>query len=148
MVLNDPLIEFTDRNSKYSELKGFTESYDKKLQDTGFSIINDSFDLNNILIYDVRGAYAYFLQLFNPGEGGDLHYKVEFATQEVEDPESLPESSWFPKIPDTIITSTEWSASDSTNEFVRATPKVTFIRISLHVTNAAPTIVTGVMSVI
>lgn len=152
MVLNDPSAAFIDRIARRSSRGGFTEVYDKTLQDTGFTIQNTAFDTDNVIIYDVRGMYAFFIQLFNPSVSLTLSYELQFATTEIPDPTNIAEADWFDLIASTDISSQSWSNStvapsgNNISEFIRASSKMTFFRIRLKMSSATATTITGIFS--
>lgn len=151
MVLNDPKTPLSPRNAPRSRKDGFTEVYDRELQDVGHPIANTTFDLNNVLIYDVRGMYAFFIHLFNINTTKKLNYKLQFLTLETNTPTENPEVDWIDLVGPTEVAPESWSNStippdgNNISEFIRATPKMTYCRISLHMeTGAFSTNITGV----
>lgn len=152
MVLNDFKEPYAGRSSSYGRQGGFTEGFSKSFQDDGFEISNTVFDIENILIFDVRAFYSFFLQIINASETITVNYKVDFATQDTREPGKLdPVKAWFPLVVEKAIP-TE-SASNATldnnkniSEFIRASSKITFVRISLRLSSATPTIIKGVVS--
>lgn len=152
MVLNKPSDPFTDRNARRSSRGGFTEVFAKELEKTGYTITNTVFDLNNVIIYDVRGMYAFFIQLFNSSPDQILNYELFFATKDADDPTQIIEKDWFPLLTSTAIAADSWSnstvdgAGNNISEFIRATPKITYFRIKLKMATSTPTLVTGVFS--
>lgn len=152
MVLNDVDEEYATRSTRQNKTGVFSEMYQKTLQDTGFEINNTTFDNENILIFDVKAFYAFFIQLFNPSPTVSVNYKIDFATLETALPADLDfTEEWFELVPEKTIATQKWSnatldALKNISEFVRATPKITFIRISLKLSGATPTIITGVLS--
>ena len=152
MVLNDPTEGYESRPVLRNGPKGFTELFAKTLENIGYPISNTAFDTSNILIFDVRGLYAFFIQLLNTSVSATVDYKIDFSTIETDTPETIPSSALFELVPQKQIAAEAWSnatldATINISEFIRATPKITFIRISL-LTSAGPTTVKGVLSAV
>jgi len=153
MVLNDPTKAFDQRPVLRNGVRGFTELFDKLFQDTGFTITNTVFDTDNVLIFDVRGLYAFFIQLDNTTGTVALDYKIDFITLETSTPETVPAVALFPLVIEKQVAIGAWSnatldGADNISEFIRATPKITFIKISLKLAAAGSTTVKGVISAI
>ena len=148
MVLNNPNETWQTRNLTRSDARAFSEQYVPSMENPGYTISNTSFDTDNVMIYDVKGIYGFFIQLFNPSETLMLTYKIDFATSNPSDPTQLPADAWFELVSDKTVAAGSWSNATldggaNISEFVRATPKITFIRVSMHLSGAGSETITG-----
>jgi len=149
MVLNDIKQPLDTRIIMRDGVRGFGELYYRSFEEDGFFISNTSFDNENVLVFDVRGMYSIFIQLQNTSLTETVDYKIEFITAESETPETLPASFLSELVPLKQIPADSWSnatldAGENISEFIRATSKITFLKISL-LTSAGPTNVKGTL---
>lgn len=128
----------------YSRNKGFLEIFDKVLNDDGYDIDTPGVTL----LYDVRGAFAFLAYLNNQSDGNAaINYEIFYTFKNFDDIE---------KDVNPLGTEEQWISQNAavnllvathfTDEFVRATPRVTGVRIDLTATST--TKLTGNFSVV
>lgn len=134
----------TSTNAPYAELKGFSEEHDAKFEDTGYTFQSqgayNDINYDDVLLYDTRSLYAYFLELINE-TGDSVNYRIDVAYVNFDKIEDIPLDAWREDIPDTVLA----DGLKAEKEVVRLSPKITAIRVSLHAP-AAPFIIKGVFS--
>lgn len=153
MVLNNPKEALDKRLVFRAGYKGLAELFLKSFQDTGYTITNTVFDDTNVIIFDVRGLYNFFLQLDNRVGTVALDYKIDFMTIETETPETVAANTLFELVPEKQIAIGAWSnatedATINISEFIRATAKMTFVKISVKLAAAGSTNIKGVFSAV
>lgn len=147
MALKDNVIEgkVVARLAPFANLKGFAEREDKTFQDDGYTTNGTD---GTTLLYDVRAMYGFFLWLQNL-TGESVNFTVFYSYKNFTDVKTLTEDDdWVIALDSTAtpITGAIANGVDKEVEFVRATSRVTALRVDIDSTTAQ--ILNGVFSAI
>ena len=134
----------TSRNSNNASNHGFSELHDKTLDDSGYLIDSNG----TTILYDVRALYGFF-QLLKERDGEQIEFSIYYSYENFNVLGDLnPDEDWLPAKDknDNDISGT-LELSNFELEYVRATSKVTAVRIDLH-TPISPATLNGVFSTV
>ena len=147
MPLKPNVIEgkFESRQAPFARTKGFSEREDPIFQNTGYTTNG----LNGTsLLYDVRALYGFFLWLQNL-TGETVNFELFYSYKNFADVKTLTEDEDWVAALDSSSNPISGALLNATNkevEFVRATSRVTAIRLDID--SATAVLLKGVFSAI
>lgn len=128
----------------FARNKGFSEHYDRTFNDTGYDVDSPGITL----LYDVRSFYGFYLWLKNT-TGISINFDVKYLYKNFEDLKTETDETDWIQAKDSADADIAGALINNTNlevEFVRATPKVTAVRVDLD--GASAVILNGTFTAI